>query len=57
MGSEGLEDIRRQPSNITKWMADSMEQISRDRAGWRRSRRRRRLIITPDGSRKKKNIV
>ena len=39
MGSEGLEDIRRQPSSITKWMADSMEQISRDRAGWRRSRR------------------
>ena len=22
-------------SNITQWMADSMEQISRDRAGWR----------------------
>ena len=24
-------------SNITKWMAESMEQILRDRAGWRTS--------------------
>ena len=43
MGSEGLEDVRRHTVTITKWIAESMEQILRDRAGWRTSVR----CVTP----------
>ena len=54
MGSEGFEDI-----DVTKWMVESTEQISRDRAGWRRccDVRQGRLISTLDGIGVKKNIV
>ena len=38
-GKRTVEDTKRHTvlgSNITKWMAESMEKISRDRAGWGR---------------------
>ena len=39
MGSVGVEDQQQHQTNITKWMSESTERITRDtrdRAGWRR---------------------
>ena len=46
-------------SNITTWMAESMEQIPRDGAGWRRSVlcATRAADLHPDGIGKRMNIV
>ena len=46
MGSDGVDDLRR--SNNTKWIAESMEQITLDGEDWY-DVRHGRLIITPDG--------
>ena len=56
MGSEGVKDERRltYSSNVTKWMSESKERITREtrhRARWRRyDVRNGQLIVTPDGT-------